>query len=156
MTRPSPTLIGILVIGLIGSLAARAETPIPQQGQLAPVNGIQLYYEAYGEGPPLVLLHNFGSSGAAWAPLVPEFAKAYHVIVPDLRGHGHSTNPSGQFTHRQAALARFFPATYEVAPPTSFERKPKAAHRVVGLVILHTDMIRRFSLPSILNAWTFT
>ncbi len=96
-------LFTIVTMALLGGTAFSTDTALPSQGHLVSVNGIQLYYETYGEGPPLVLLHNFTASGAAWSPLVPEFAKSYRVIVPDMRGHGRSTNPSGQFTHRQSA-----------------------------------------------------
>src|SRR2546428_5336277 len=76
-------------------------------GEIASVNGIQLYYKIHGKGPPLVLLHYFGGSSESWAPFVPEFAKQYKVIAVDMRGHGRSTNPSGQFTHRQSAFDIF-------------------------------------------------
>jgi pimeloyl-ACP methyl ester carboxylesterase len=66
-----------------------------------------MYYELYGEGEPLVLLHGFTQSSELWHPIVADFAKHYQVLVPDLRGHGRSTNPIGQFTHRQAALDIF-------------------------------------------------
>ena len=36
-------------------------------------------------------------------PFLENYASSYRVILPDLRGHGRSTNPSGEFTHRQAA-----------------------------------------------------
>jgi pimeloyl-ACP methyl ester carboxylesterase len=74
------------------------------QGQTASVNGIEMYYEISGSGPPLVLLHGFGGSGQDWNSMRGEYSTAYQVIVPDLRGHGRSTNPTGQFTHRQSAL----------------------------------------------------
>jgi pimeloyl-ACP methyl ester carboxylesterase len=102
-----PGASSILLAVILACGAARAETPLPPQGHLASVNDIQMYYEVWGEGPPLVLLHQFAASGAVWAPMVPEFAKSYRVIVPDLRGHGRSTNPSARFTHRQAALDIF-------------------------------------------------
>jgi pimeloyl-ACP methyl ester carboxylesterase len=38
---------------------------------------------------------------------VERYAQHYQVIVPDLRGHGRSTNPSGVFSHRQSALDVF-------------------------------------------------
>jgi pimeloyl-ACP methyl ester carboxylesterase len=67
-----------------------------------------MYYEIHGAGEPLVLLHGFGSAGGqAWGRFIPELAKSYKVIVPDLRGHGRSTNPANQFTHRQSALDVF-------------------------------------------------
>ena len=72
----------------------------PAEGRFSSVNGIDLYYEIHGVGPPLVLLHNFFGSTETWAPLIPEFSRHYQLIVLDMRGHGRSTNPTGEFTHR--------------------------------------------------------
>jgi pimeloyl-ACP methyl ester carboxylesterase len=69
----------------------------------APVNGIEMYYEIYGEGEPLLLLHGFNGSHRAWSEFVPDLSRRYKVITPDLRGHGRSTNPANEFTHRQSA-----------------------------------------------------
>src|SRR5688572_26241379 len=77
------------------------------EGNVISVNGIQMYYEVYGEGAPLVLLHGFTQSSQLWQPFIADFAKHYQLIVPDLRGHGRSTNPTNQFTHRQSALDIF-------------------------------------------------
>ncbi|HEY8256503.1 MAG TPA: alpha/beta fold hydrolase [Gemmatimonadales bacterium] len=79
----------------------------PVSGRTLHVNDIEMYVEVRGKGDPLVLLHGFGSCGQVWAPFVDRFAGHYQVIIPDLRGHGRSTNPSGTFTHRQAALDVF-------------------------------------------------
>lgn len=74
------------------------------QGQITTVNDMQMYYEVYGEGSPLVLLHGFTQTGAFWQPYIAALAEHFKLIVPDLRGHGRSTNPTNRFTHRQAAL----------------------------------------------------
>jgi pimeloyl-ACP methyl ester carboxylesterase len=92
------TAIAILLVAICP--CARAQS----QGHTASVNGIEMYYEISGEGAPLVLLHGFNGSGQSWKSLVADYAKNYQVIVPDLRGHGRSTNPTNQFTHRQSAL----------------------------------------------------
>ena len=80
---------------------------MPPEGHLASLNGIEMYYEFYGGGTPLVLLHGFTQSGQAWQPFIADLARHYQLIIPDLRGHGRSTNPTNQFTHRQAALDIF-------------------------------------------------
>ena len=67
------------------------------------VNGVRLYYETHGSGEPLVLLHGFTMSHNMWEPFVEDFSKTYKVILVDLRGHGNSTNPSNEFTHRDSA-----------------------------------------------------
>ncbi len=71
------------------------------------LNGITVYYQIIGEGEPLVLLHGFTGTGKVWNPIVEDLATQYRLIIPDLRGHGQSTNPTGEFTHRQSALDVF-------------------------------------------------
>jgi pimeloyl-ACP methyl ester carboxylesterase len=77
---------------------------MPPEGNLVAVNGMQMYYEVHGEGAPLVLLHGFTGSSRFWQPFIVPFAKQYRLVVPDMRGHGRSTNPANKFTHRQSAL----------------------------------------------------
>lgn len=76
-------------------------------GQIISVNGIELYFEIHGTGAPLLLLHGFTGSGAALLPAFKELTKDHQLIIPDLRGHGRSTNPSNKFTHREAAADIF-------------------------------------------------
>ena len=68
------------------------------------LNGITIYYRIIGEGDPLVLLHGFTQTGKVWDLIIDDLATKYKLIIPDLRGHGLSTNPSDEFTHRQSAL----------------------------------------------------
>lgn len=105
-TRRERHVAMLLIVSLLTASAAIAQ-PAELTGRIAAVNNIEMYYERIGQGEPLVLLHGFNTSGASWAKVVPELAKSYQVIVPDLRGHGRSTNPSKQFTHRQSALDIF-------------------------------------------------
>ncbi|MSP13509.1 MAG: alpha/beta fold hydrolase [Chloroflexi bacterium] len=53
-------------------------------------NAIQTYYEEAGQGTPLVLIHDLGSSHGFWDLQVPEFAAHFRVITYDIRGHGKS------------------------------------------------------------------
>ena len=94
---------------LTSHLAAQEQAVAPTEevkGEFAEINGIRMYYEVYGEGEPLVLLHSFNYSGSVWQEFINEFAEKYKVIVPDLRGHGRSTNPTDKFTHKQSAPGR--------------------------------------------------
>ncbi len=74
-----------------------------QEGNYADVNGVKIYYEIYGEGEPLVLLHGFTMSHNMWEGWIEDLSKNYKLILPDLRGHGNSTNPSNEFTHKESA-----------------------------------------------------
>lgn len=72
-------------------------------GRTVHIDDIQMYYEEHGGGKPLVLLHGFGGCTQNWRPFIAELSERHHLIVVDLRGHGHSTNPENKFTHRRAA-----------------------------------------------------
>ena len=78
-------------------------SPAPSPGRIETLNGVQLYFEVHGSGEPLVLLHGFSGSSQDWSPLTTEWSKQFQLIIPDLRGHGRSTNPSKTFRHDDAA-----------------------------------------------------
>jgi pimeloyl-ACP methyl ester carboxylesterase len=59
-------------------------------GQYADVNGINLYYETYGAGRPMILLHGGLGSGEMFGPVLPTLADHHQVIVVDLQGHGRT------------------------------------------------------------------
>ena len=63
----------------------------PSNSGYAPVNGIKVYYEVYGEVRPLVLLHGaFYTIEMNWGQLIPELSKTRKVIAIELQGHGHT------------------------------------------------------------------
>ena len=93
-------LLAMLLTVSEGSAQEQAAAP----GRTLRVNDIEMYVEVRGTGEPLVLLHGFSGCGRAWQPVIDRLAEQYQLIIPDLRGHGRTTNPSGSFTHRQAAL----------------------------------------------------
>ena len=64
------------------------------------VNGIEIYYEITGEGPPLLLIHGLGSSSRDWEYQLPAFKVHYQVITVDLRGHGQSSKPKEPYSIR--------------------------------------------------------
>jgi pimeloyl-ACP methyl ester carboxylesterase len=76
----------------------------------AAVNGLSMYYEEEGTGPPLILLS--GATMAldsvvrgSWASLRPYLAQRYHVVQFDQRGHGQTDNPRGAGAYTLATLA---------------------------------------------------
>lgn len=51
-----------------------------------------------------MLLHGYAETSDSWAPLAAELVKSYTVIVPDLRGIGRSSRPSGGYDKKTQAL----------------------------------------------------
>jgi pimeloyl-ACP methyl ester carboxylesterase len=72
-------------------------------GRYVEVNAADIYYEARGEGVPLILIHGGLSSSAEWEPVALELASGFRVITPDSRGHGRSSNPGGQLSYARIA-----------------------------------------------------
>jgi len=74
-----------------------------QAGRYYDNNGVKVYYEVYGEGKPVVLLHGNGGSIRGRAAFIEEFSKKYKVIAFDNRCHGKSDCPTGYLTYEQMA-----------------------------------------------------
>jgi pimeloyl-ACP methyl ester carboxylesterase len=72
------------------------------------INDFTCHYEDRGEGEPLLLLHGGTGIASDWNLIFGENPLAgFRAIVPEARGHGHSTNPSKALTIRQLALDAF-------------------------------------------------
>jgi len=59
-------------------------------GKYCNINGIKIYYETYGTGEPLLLLHGNGQSIVDFNKQIPELARYYRVIAVDTRAQGKS------------------------------------------------------------------
>lgn len=70
----------------------------------ADVNGLKMYYEVYGKGKPLVLVHGGGSTiQTSFAQIIPELAKHHQVIAMDLQAHGRSSDREAGVSFEQDA-----------------------------------------------------
>lgn len=83
----------VLIIALLFLTAfqSNGQQSKPAASGYAPVNGIKVYYEVYGQGLPIVLLHgSFYTIDMNWSQLIPELSKYRKVIAIEMQGHGHS------------------------------------------------------------------
>lgn len=107
MKKPIAILFFILLN--IYTVASQTEISIPygnnkEAGNYKDVNGIKMYYEIYGSGKPLVLLHGNGGSIKGHARRIEYFKNQFQVIAIDSRGHGKSTDTSNkQLNYKQMA-----------------------------------------------------
>ena len=80
--------VAILIFSAISFSFAQSK---PKSSGYAPVNGQKVYYEIYGQGKPLVLLHGaYMTIGLNWGQLIPELSKTHQVIALEVQGHGHT------------------------------------------------------------------
>jgi pimeloyl-ACP methyl ester carboxylesterase len=75
----------------------------PNAGHTIHVNDIQLYYEIYGKGHPLLLMHGNSGSIVSFSKLIPYLAKQYKVIAVDGRAQGRSEDSDKELTFEQIA-----------------------------------------------------
>lgn len=68
-------------------------------GHYMNANGIKLYYEIYGHGHPLLLLHGNSESIVSFRKQIPELSKYYQVIAVDTRGQGKSGEDGKTYTY---------------------------------------------------------
>jgi pimeloyl-ACP methyl ester carboxylesterase len=113
MPIPHKLLLAVITAVLLGSGCA-AVPPAgqaqagdygnnPGAGTFVPVNGARLYYEAYGTGDPLLVLHGNEQSIATMRKQIAHFARSRRVIALDSRAHGQSSRGDGELTYELLA-----------------------------------------------------
>ncbi|GAB3299366.1 alpha/beta fold hydrolase [Hymenobacter humi] len=101
--RPYLLLLLILLSGLraVGQPVPYGNNPAAGHYQL--VRGVKLYYEVYGKGQPLLLIHGNGGSIEKFKANIPYFAQRYQVIAVDSRAHGKSVDPGDSLSFEMMA-----------------------------------------------------
>ncbi len=62
------------------------------------LHGHEIAYRTMGSGPVLMLLHGMAGSSATWRYVMPELARDFTVVAPDLLGHGDSAKPRSDYS----------------------------------------------------------
>jgi pimeloyl-ACP methyl ester carboxylesterase len=66
-------------------------------------DGVEIYYEVHGSGPPLLLTHGYSSTGEMWQGQVAALSKHHKLVLWDMRGHGRSDYPDDPAAYSEAA-----------------------------------------------------
>src|SRR5438309_2614506 len=56
-------------------------------------DGVNIYYEVHGSGPPLILTHGYSSTSGMWQGQIAALSRHYGLVLWDMRGHGQSDYP---------------------------------------------------------------
>ncbi len=65
-------------------------------------DGVQVYYEAQGNGPAVLLSHGFSATSEMWKAQITALRDKYQVIAWDMRGHGNSDYPDDEAAYSKA------------------------------------------------------
>ena len=74
------------------------------QAHVSDAGGTSIAWSEMGAGDPLVLIHGFQQSHRNWRRVAPRLAEGFHVLMPDLPGHGLSGRPDAPYTLTWYAL----------------------------------------------------
>jgi len=105
-------LTRVLFLGCVLTLATSADAAKPgptsfgtnpKAGSTFDFNGTHFYYETYGHGQPVLLIHGNGGSIADFKAQISEFSHHHTVIALDSRGHGKSEPGTVKLTYEQMA-----------------------------------------------------
>ena len=115
----------------------------------ASVNGLQMYYEAHGNGPPLVLLHGGALTvGLTFGTMIPVLADSHQVIAVEMQGHGHTAN-----IDREMSLENFADDIVALLGQLGIARADLFGYSLGGAVSLaiaacHPDLVGKLVLAS--------
>src|SRR3954468_13760083 len=65
-------------------------------------DGVNIYYEVHGSGPPLLLTHGYSSTSGMWQGQIAALSKHHTLILWDMRGHGQSDYPGDPAAYSEA------------------------------------------------------
>ncbi|MFM6948657.1 MAG: alpha/beta fold hydrolase [Aquirufa sp.] len=98
----------LIILFFLTSITLFSQIPYgsnPKVGKRIQVGDISMYYEMYGKGEPLILLHGGYGSSEMMGGMIAAFSKKYQVIAVDSRSQGRTTDSDEKvLTYAQMAL----------------------------------------------------
>ena len=160
-----PKTVLIIAILFFTVFQSNGQQSKPADSGYVSVNGIKVYYEVYGEGRPIVLLHGaFYTIQMNWGELIPELSKTRKVIAIELQGHGHSpysnrkldfptmaSDVEGVMDHLKVDSADI--VGYSMGGSVAYQLTIQSPKRVRKLVIISSTYKSSGWLPQVSNAF---
>ena len=102
MTRPFWT--AAFVVFVLTSCLAQPSLPSSFHAKTVhSPEGADIFVRWGGTGPAVLLIHGYAENSDSWAPLASDLMKDHTVVVPDLRGIGRSSKPTGGYDKKTQA-----------------------------------------------------
>ena len=112
------------------------------------IHGERIAVRDAGQGEALLLIHGMAGSSQTWRAIMPQLAKRYRVVAPDLLGHGQSSKPRSDYS-----LGAFAVGLRDLLDELEIESATVVGHSLGGGVAMqflyqHPDYCRRLVLIS--------
>lgn len=115
------------------------------------VNGLTMYYEIYGQGKPLVLIHGGGSTiQTSFGRIIPHLAKRRQLIGVELQAHGHTNDRNAELTFEQDAADVAKLLDNLKIPKADFLGFSNGGQTTIEIALHHPERVNKIILASIL------
>jgi pimeloyl-ACP methyl ester carboxylesterase len=121
----------------------------PTRSGYATVNGIEIYYEVYGEGEPVILIHGGGSTiPSNWGALLPMLIKHHKVIAMELQAHGRTGDRNAPESFEQDAADVISLLKYLKIDKADFIGFSDGGCTTLEIAIHHPQLVRKMVVIS--------
>lgn len=117
----------------------------PAVGRTFTHDGVRLYYETYGSGEPLLLIHGNGASIASFGAQIDYFRRHYRVIAMDSRDQGKSADSTGKLTYEKMADDQAALLDYLKSPPADILGWSDGGIEALLMGIRHPANVRKIA-----------
>lgn len=125
------------------------KSPLHFESGYSNVNGIKLYYEVYGAGEPLILIHGGGSTiQSSFSRIIPSLAQHYKVIALELQNHGRSGSRAIPQTFSQDADDVFKFLQTQKIQKVNFFGFSNGGHTLIELSTRHPEIVNKLVIAS--------
>lgn len=98
--RKNPMLRAVVIAAALLISGPALADPV---GDRVEVNGMQMYYEVFGSGDPLIVLHGSYMNIPSMGAIIPKLAETHQVYALELQGHGRTTDIDRPITYPNLA-----------------------------------------------------
>jgi pimeloyl-ACP methyl ester carboxylesterase len=133
---------GLPAVSFFPALSATPTLVNPTTRNRVKLGDIKVYYEIYGEGQPLILIHGGGGSTQDWSNQIPVFVQHYQVIALDSRGQGRTSDGKTPWTYHLMAEDVVHLMNYLKIPKALAVGWSDGGIITIDLALNHPDRIR--------------
>lgn len=143
---------------------ARSNIPFAEYSHFANLGDVRVHYQEKGTGTPLLLIHGYTSSAFTWKDVFEPLSQSFRVIAVDLKGHGFSGKPDGDYTRRAQAelivqlldylkIEKAWLVGNSMGAEVALNVAVLNGHRVAGLVLIDSAGINVEGVQSVAPAY---
>lgn len=122
----------------------------PKKSGYAPINRLKMYYEIYGGGKPLVLIHGGGSTiQSNWEKIIPMLAASREIIAVEMQAHGRTNDIDRDFSFEQDADDIATLLNYLNIPKADIFGFSNGAQTTLQIAIRHPQIVNKIIVASI-------